>query len=116
MPEHDDMNIDHILSEAAHPEPSDALMARVLSDALAAQPLPAVRQSTKNWGVFSDLGGWFGVSGLAAATCAGFLIGFYPDIGVTNALFDYVSQGGATSVGEGAELDGFGWYDSEGMS
>lgn len=116
MPERDDMNLDDLLADAAHPEPSDALMSRVLADALNEQPMPTARQKPDRWGVFADLGGWFGVSGLAAATCAGFLIGFSPDLGIPNTLIEMMSGGSAFSIGDSAEFDSFGWYESEGAS
>ncbi|MDC0736687.1 hypothetical protein N6L24_00200 [Cognatishimia sp. SS12] len=60
--------------------PGDDLMARVLADAIALQPVPAVvadrpRRSLMR-AIFDAVGGWQGTSGLVAATMASVWIGF----------------------------------------
>ncbi|WP_343079706.1 dihydroorotate dehydrogenase [Ostreiculturibacter nitratireducens] len=68
------------------PEPSPALMARILADAEAvqaadtAQRAATIRRNSRRPGLFASaitaLGGWGAVGGLAAATLAGVWIGF----------------------------------------
>jgi hypothetical protein len=62
------------------PEPSDALMARVLADAEALQPRSAPPpRSDGAWAeVWRLLGGWPAAAGLAAAGVAGLWIGAAP--------------------------------------
>ena len=63
------------------PEPSDALLARVLADAV--PPAPARQQEPSLWSRLLDaVGGWPAVSGLAAATVAGIWIGIAPPTSV----------------------------------
>lgn len=62
-------------------QPSDQLMARVLTDADALQPAavvfgPPVKQRGLLRGLFETLGGWQGTGGLVAATMASVWIGF----------------------------------------
>lgn len=64
--------------------PSDALMARVLTDAAAVQAelsAPAVAPPrARPGGWLSGIGGWRGAGGLVAATVTGLMIGVYaPD-------------------------------------
>ncbi|MEL7026010.1 MAG: hypothetical protein AAGO57_02105 [Pseudomonadota bacterium] len=62
--------------DAARAEPSADLMARVLADADAVQPVvaaPARRPEREGW--FSIFGGWPALAGLATATVAGIGIG-----------------------------------------
>jgi hypothetical protein len=60
--------------------PSDALMARVLADACAAQPATRPSRRPAAWPVqlFRALGGWPAVAGLSAATLAGIWLGISP--------------------------------------
>ncbi len=60
------------------PDPSEALMARILADAEAARRLAAVaRPSEGLWArLGAMLGGWQGIGGLATATAAGLWIGY----------------------------------------
>ena len=86
--------------------PSDDLMARVLADAAAEQPVPG-RQPVARQGVFArlleNLGGWPAVSGLAAAGVAGLWVGLVPPAGVEDLAASAI---GAT---ETVPLTGFDW-------
>lgn len=86
------------LFEAARseaPRPGDGLMARVLADAAEWQPAPgasspAAPRESRGWrSLLPALGGWQGVSGLAAAALAGVWIG---------AASPFLSTGAATSA------------------
>ena len=82
----DDM-LDDLFAQArgAAPAPSDALMARVIADAEAAQPRP-VAVSVARPGfvarILDVIGGWPAVSGLAMATVAGVWVGVAPPASV----------------------------------
>lgn len=73
-------------ARAADLGPSDALMARVMADAIAeqeaAQAVPAAGRVAPERvglrGVFRALGGWPAVAGLSCATLAGIWIGVAP--------------------------------------
>ena len=86
MTDPDDRMLDDLFAQARAqaPQPSDALMARVLADA-AAQSTP-VRSSVRQpgfWARLSDtLGGWPALGGLAAATVAGVWVGIAPPASV----------------------------------
>lgn len=71
------------------PEPSAALMARILADAQAAQevaaPAPARRRRFPGWRLPALAGGWGAAGGLAAATLAGVWIGFAATQGAAGA-------------------------------
>jgi hypothetical protein len=83
----DDLNEDGLerffaAARSRMPEPSEALMARVLADAEAAMvrrpDAVAVRPVARGGaigGLLSAIGGWAGLSGLATATAAGLWIG-----------------------------------------
>ena len=78
-----DLDIFFDAARSAQPEPSPELMARVLDDALAMQPLaarPAPCVPTRSWlGTLLDtLGGWPAAASLATATLAGVWIGISP--------------------------------------
>jgi hypothetical protein len=95
-------------------EPSLDLMARVLSDALAHQPRPAMARAAAparaGFGtrIFGFLGGWAAMGGLATATIVGFWIGIRPPDMIetpTNALF---SQNDTLALVD-ADLSDFSW-------
>jgi len=90
----------------AAPEPvSDALMARVLNDALAVQAGAAVDHATATdnaadrgrpglfAGLLAALGGWPAVAGLATAAVTGIWIGFSPALGVGDAMTSALGAG-----------------------
>lgn len=78
-PEKDPLDVFFEASKAAQPEASDALMARIMADAVALQPEPVVVSSPTPvglWGRISDaMGGWPSMAGLATAAAAGLWIG-----------------------------------------
>ncbi len=72
-----DKLLDDVGDAPAADTPAD-LMARVLEDALAAQPAPGAVMATpvSLWRqMLEGLGGWMSVGGLVAATATGFAIG-----------------------------------------
>ncbi len=80
-PKHDDLDGLFAEMRATAGVPSDALMARVLADAAAAQPraLPASAPQPALWDrVMDAIGGWPSVGGLAVATVAGIWVGVAP--------------------------------------
>lgn len=82
----DDM-LDDIFAQARAqtPQPSDALMARVLAGAAPDVASARARSRPGLWARLSDtLGGWPAISGLAAATVAGVWIGIAPPDSVEN--------------------------------
>lgn len=67
------------------PEPGDALMARVLADAVPPAVAAPVAFRQGIWARVSEmLGGWPAISGLAAATVAGIWVGVAPPASVEN--------------------------------
>ncbi len=80
--------------------PSDALMARVLADAAAAQPraVPALTRQHGLWGrMMEAIGGWPSFGGLAVATVAGIWVGVAPP-----SSFQDIT---ATLIGEQVSLE-----------
>lgn len=115
--------LDALFQEAASApdaKPDEAFMARVLADAFEQQPMPTVKVVAPSlWEhVTSMFGGWQGMGGLVAATCAGFWIGVSPPEGLPtqfNTLLNLetsVSQ--LDSENEYSALIGFGWDVEEG--
>jgi len=95
------------------PEPSAALMARVLADAEAAQAGFAPRmhrpaRRTYLHQLLDALGGWPAVAGLSMAGVAGIWLGISPIAGVSETLAGYLgveaSTAYAVDVMPGAEL------------
>ncbi len=105
--------LDTLADESA--EPSDALMASVMDDALARQP--RISSGRRRDGfltqLFSAVGGWGGLGGLVAATCAGVYVGVSPPEGLldTMNLVWVVDQQEAFDSAPG--LTGFGWVLEE---
>ncbi len=107
--------IDALLAAAreARPEVPEALMARVLADAENAQPRRAP-PALPIWARIADLvGGWQGMGGLVAATCAGIWIGWSPPALLPDAGALLLGYDGAGALNSTAELTSFGW-DVEG--
>lgn len=110
------------LEEALHsaaarpPDVPQGLMARVLADAERAQRVDiAAPPSPGLWAVVrSNLGGWQGLGGLVAATCAGFWIGISPPDMVPSAddvIFGALQASAYDAV---ADTFAFGWELEEG--
>ncbi|OYX42261.1 MAG: hypothetical protein B7Z02_12605 [Rhodobacterales bacterium 32-67-9] len=86
-PDRDDEFLEGFFRAArdARPEPSEALMARILADAeaempRAPEPMPVTRPAgggagTLSW-IAAAVGGWRGIGGLATATVAGLWLGY----------------------------------------
>lgn len=102
------------LLRAARDQPQEVpegLMARVLADAGALQPTQAVPVAGPGLVArFTEfVGGWQGMGGLVAATCAGVWIGLSPPSYVPDAgalILGYASADDMTTT---AELTSFGW-------
>lgn len=109
--------LDKLLEEAAH-APVDlppGLAARVLQDASAMSPTARQRPKLSLVSrISSALGGWPALGGLAAATCAGFWIGFSPPAGMPDAGAFLLGEEEVTLDDSLAELSGFGWDMEEG--
>ncbi len=59
------------------PQPSDGFMARLMTDAEAAQPRPVIRQTRGFWSkMFGAIGGAVVVAGMGSAAMAGLVIGY----------------------------------------
>jgi hypothetical protein len=120
----DDLNmaaLDTLLGDAQNAPaslPSEAFMTRVLEDALAQQPMPQFVKPTLWQHITSMIGGWQGMGGLVAATCAGFWIGINPPEGLP-AQFDTILnlETSVTQLDEGTQdsaIFGLGWDVEEG--
>jgi len=117
-----DMNaLDALFVEAvndASTQPSESFMARVVTDALARQSMPKIAQPSLWVQITAMVGGWQGMGGLVAATCAGFWIGINPPEGLPTQLETFL--GSETSVSlledgiEDTGIFGFGWDMEEG--
>ncbi len=113
------IDLDDLLTASAQdaPAPGADLMARVLEDGLALQPAPGgARQPSAGRiaRVVVALGGWRGMGGLVAATCAGFWIGFMPPQSLPDMALSFLGADVVGMVNEPAELSGFGWDMDEG--
>jgi hypothetical protein len=103
----DDAELDLFFDAArrSRPDPSEALMARVLADALDTQGqqmrvVRAARRPTPLWMQLRDaLGGWPALGGLAAAGVAGLFIGFSAPAGMGDLT--------VTLLGQSAETDSY---------
>lgn len=95
MAEMNDTELEHFFhaAQAAAPQPSEALMARILRDAEAQQPKAqpaAPHRARGGWlsGVLRGLGGWPALTGLATATVAGVWIGYAAPSAVSTLASD----------------------------
>ena len=88
----DDLDAFFAAARREVPAPSEALMARVLVDALAAQPAPRAAVRTPRPGLWTQLreamGGWPAMGGLATAGVVGLWIGISPPAAVTDMASD----------------------------
>ncbi len=104
---HDPLEVFFGAARAATPEPSPALLARVLADADAAMqrhrqtgPHAAVARVPRRGGLaalLAVLGGWRTVGGLVTATLAGLWIGFAGSDRLSDVAAGYLG-GGAVEV------------------
>lgn len=108
-------DVDALLQRAAseHAQVPDYLMTRVLNDAETEQARFTAQAQTSDAGFFAQLreamGGWAGVSGLAAASCVGFWFGVNPPHSIPDAV-DYLTADEAySSYYETGDVSGFGW-------
>lgn len=101
-----DHELDALLSEARAipPAPSDALMARVLADAVAHQPRPSatiVPPAPRRLGPWQTLVSMFGgagaLAGMGGAAVAGLLIGYVQPTGLAS-LSDALIGGAVDTV------------------
>ncbi|MCP5074792.1 MAG: hypothetical protein GY947_16075 [Rhodobacteraceae bacterium] len=102
-------------AKLAEPEPDDDLMNRIMHDAALVQ-VQHQRSDNKPgasigfWAAVSDsLGGWRGMTALAACTCVGLWIGFATPEVVNNY------SGGLITSGQGETLDFADLYGFEDM-
>ncbi len=94
-------------ARAAPPDLPDALMDRVLADAMAQHP----RLRKRGWRhLLEPLGGAAGLGGLVTATCVGFWIGIAPP----EALPDVGALVLGAETSSEADTYGFGWDIEEG--
>ena len=99
-------------------QPSEAFMARVVTDALAQQPMPQFAPSSLWEQITSMVGGWQGMGGLVAVTYAGFCIGLNPPEGLPLQLEMFLdNKTSILALEDGIDdtgMFGFGWYMEEG--
>jgi hypothetical protein len=120
----DDLNmdaLDALLSDVSNGpalHPNEGFMARVLEDALAQQPMPSVAPPSLWQQITSIVGGWQGMGGLVAATCAGFWIGINPPEGLPTQFDTFLNTETSVSFldneNDDGALFGFGWDMEEG--
>ena len=112
-----DMNgLDALFAQAKNDvgaQPSEAFMTRVVTDALAQQPMPQFAPRSLWEQITSMVGGWQGMGGLVAATCAGFWIGINPPEGLPSQFETFLGNETSISALEDGIDDtgmlGFGW-------
>ncbi len=107
-------------ARAQKPQPSSDVMARVLADAELVQSelacLPVRPQQRRGYlrQFLEALGGWPAMAGLATAGIAGVWLGINPQIGVSDAVAEFLGAGDtvgyAVDVMPGAEL-GLAWQE-----
>lgn len=87
MTDPNDKMLDDLFAQAraVAPAPSDALIARVLADAVLPVQASAPIKAGGFWsGLMDTLGGWPAVGGLATATVAGIWVGIAPPASVAD--------------------------------
>lgn len=108
-------DVDALLQRAASEfaQIPDYLMTRVLNDAETEQTRLIAQEQTSDAGFFAQLreamGGWAGVSGLAAASCIGFWFGFSPPQSMPDAVDFLATEEAYSSYHESGDVSGFGW-------
>lgn len=109
--------LDDLFTRARATDVPEGLMGRVLEDALAEQPVPRARVAPSLWQqITSALGGWQGMGGLVAATCAGLWIGISPPQDLPEGLSVFLGSDTVYYSTEDPSLFGFGWDLEEGTS
>ncbi|MEO0402864.1 MAG: hypothetical protein AAF214_10855 [Pseudomonadota bacterium] len=111
--------MDQMLDDLAHapvPDVPDAVMARVMEDAMAMLPPPGgvVAPVAVPWwrDMLQAIGGWTAVGGLVAAAATGFVVGVG---GLDTVSGDAIwSLGTGTYYDGSGALDAFGWDFEEG--
>ncbi len=99
-------------ARATPPQMPDGLMARVLADAVALQPV-AEKSGWRGW--LTGIGGLPALGGLLTASCLGFWIGVAPPAGVPDLAGQVLGVEAALDEDlDGAGLTGFGWDIGEG--
>ena len=102
-------------SQGSDMAPSEAFMAHILQDALEGQPVAVIAQPAWWRQILSALGGWQGMGGLVAATCAGFWIGINPPDTMPASFETLLNMDAVYSdTVDTADLLGFGWDLEEG--
>ena len=99
-------------ARAHPPRPSEALMARIMADATAAQAQP-LGFVDRLRALLHKLGGGPTVSGLITASCLGFWLGVAPPDGLPDLAGQILVQQSDTAY-EATDLAGFGWDQDEG--
>jgi hypothetical protein len=109
-------NLDALLSQAASEnDVPPGLSARVMEDARRIERRPVAPPDRSFWHKLRDgLGGWQGLGGLVAATCAGFWIGVSPPAGLPDTAALLIGIETDSSVDEIAAFSEFGWDQEEG--
>ena len=113
-------DLETMLQRAAQDPPAlpPGLAARVIADGQRLQPSPVGRKRAESLSLgarlLAAMGGWPAVSGLAAASCAGFWIGYAPPEGMIDAGDLLLNTSGTVVYDDAAELSGFGWDLEEG--
>ena len=98
-------DLDHLLARAARdrPEPSSALLDRVLADALALRPQPLSLRPAPAPGFLARIAGLFGggpvLAGVCSAALAGVALGYLSPV-----TYDYVTGGLAGSTTDAVDL------------
>ena len=95
----------------AAPMPSDAVMARILADAAAVQPVPP-GGFWPRWLV--KIGGLPALGGLVSAACVGFWLGVAPPATLPDFAGHLLNVQSSTSEEYTGDLADFGWDVEEG--
>lgn len=112
----DDKKLDALFGEVRSDpvEPSSDIMARVLADAAAMQPVAAAQSVAKNplgSRILSAIGGWPALSGVAAAGVAGLWIGLVPPDAVDVWMAEALGQSTEVSLIDEFSILDEGWVD-----
>jgi len=113
--------LDALFAEAANDvsvQPSETFLVQMVSDALAYRQMPQTAPSSLWQQIISMVGGWQGMGGMAAATCAGFWIGINLPEGLPSQFETLLGSETSILALEGGindiEMFGFGWDMDEG--